>query len=74
VNGAVFTRVHVTRSGPFLESYLSKIGLEQFIPVVSRIVHFTRYELNIEHIELDDPKAGVHKLVSDAPHWSHNGH
>jgi hypothetical protein len=56
VNGAVFTRVHVTRSGRFLEGYLPKIGLEQFVPVVSRIVHFTGYELNIDQIELDEPK------------------
>lgn len=56
VNGAVFTRVHVSRSGEFLEGYLPRIGLERFVPVVSRIVHFTGYELNIDQIELDDPK------------------
>ena len=56
VNGAVFTRVHVTRSGRFLEGYLPRIGLERFSPVVSRIVHFTGYELNIDQIELEDPK------------------
>ena len=59
VNGAVFTRVHVTRSGRFLETYLPRIGLERFTPVVSRIVHFTGYELNIDQIELDDPKDSV---------------
>lgn len=58
-NGAVFTRVHVTRSGRFLESYLPKVGLERFTPVVSRIVHFTGYELNIDQIELEDPKDSV---------------
>src|SRR5512143_1510739 len=59
VNGAIFTRVHVTRSGRYLESYLPRIGLEQFVPVVSRIVHFTGYELNIDQIELDEPKDSV---------------
>jgi hypothetical protein len=59
VNGAIFTRVHVTRSGRFLEQYLPKIGLEQFTPVVSRIVHFTGYELNIDQIELENPKDSV---------------
>jgi hypothetical protein len=58
-NGAIFTRIHVTRSGRFLESYLPKIGLEGFTPVVSRIVHFTGYELNIDQIELEDPKDSV---------------
>jgi hypothetical protein len=59
VNGAVFTRVHVTRSGRYLESYLPRIGLEQFVPVISRIVHFTGYELNIDQIELDEPKDSI---------------
>jgi hypothetical protein len=59
VNGAVFTRVHVTRSGRFLETYLPKIGLERFTPVVSRIVHFTGYELNLDQIELEEPKDSV---------------
>jgi hypothetical protein len=56
VNGAVFTRTHVTRSGQFLEGYLPKIGLEQFVPVISRIVHFTGYEIHVDKIELDEPK------------------
>src|SRR6185295_12732524 len=34
VNGAVFTRMHVTRSGHYLEKYLPRIGLELFVPVV----------------------------------------
>ncbi len=56
INGAVFTRVHVSRSGKYLEGYLPRIGLERFVPVVSRIVHFTGYELNIDQIELENPK------------------
>jgi hypothetical protein len=59
VNGAVFTRKHVTRSGRYLEGYLPRIGLEQFVPVVSRIVHFTGYELDIDQIELEEPKDSV---------------
>ncbi|HET7133269.1 MAG TPA: hypothetical protein VFJ95_13515 [Gammaproteobacteria bacterium] len=59
VNGAVFTRVHVSRSGAYLEGYLPRIGLERFAPVVSKIVHFTGYELNIDQIELDDPKDSI---------------
>ena len=59
VNGAVFTRVHVSRSGHYLEDYLPRIGLERFVPVVSRIVHFTGYELNVEQIELDEPQDSI---------------
>jgi hypothetical protein len=56
VNGAVFTTTHVTRSGAYLESYLPQIGLEAFVPVVSRVVHFTGYEIPLEQIELEDPR------------------
>ena len=58
-NGAEFTRSHVTRSGKFIEGYLPRIGLEQFVPVASRIVHFTSYELDLNRIELDNPKDSV---------------
>ena len=43
----------------FSRSYLPRIGLEQFAPVVARIVHFTGYELNVEQIELEEPKDSV---------------
>jgi hypothetical protein len=56
VNGAVFTTTHVTRSGRFLEAYLPKIGLEAFVDVASRVVHFTGYEIALDEIELDDPR------------------
>ena len=55
-NGAEFTRTHVSRSGRFLEGYLPRVGLERFSPVISRIVHFTGYEMSLDRIELDDPK------------------
>lgn len=56
VNGAVFTKTHVTRSGAYLESYLPEVGLDEFVDVVSRIVHFTGYEMPLDEIELDDPR------------------
>jgi hypothetical protein len=59
INGAEFTRSHVTRSGQFLERYLPRIGMPEFAPVVSRIVHFTGYERNIDEIELENPKDSV---------------
>jgi hypothetical protein len=55
-NGAVFTLSHVSRSGAFLEGYLEHVGLTAFAPVVSRVVHFTGYELSLDAIELDDPR------------------
>lgn len=55
-HGAEFTRSHVTRSGRFLESFLPTVGLGDFVPVVSRIVHFTGYEVRAEDIRLDDER------------------
>ncbi len=55
-NGAEFTRTHVTRSGRFLERYLPKIGLDDYVPVISRIIHFTGYEVALEQIDLEEPK------------------
>jgi hypothetical protein len=56
INGAVFTTTHVTRSGAYLERYLPSIGLEAFVDVASRVVHFTGYEMALDDIELDDPR------------------
>lgn len=56
VNGAVFTTTHVTRSGAYLEKYLPRIGLEAFVDVASRVVHFTGYEMPLDEIELEDPR------------------
>lgn len=54
-NGAEFTRSHVTRSGRFIEQYLPTVGLQQFVPIAARVVHFTGYEIPLESIELEDP-------------------
>jgi len=56
VNGAVFTTTHVARSGAYLEQYLPSIGLGSFVDVVSRVAHFTGYEMPIDEIELEDPR------------------
>jgi len=56
VNGAVFTTTHVSRGGAYLEKYLPRIELGSFVDVVSRVVHFTGYEMAIDDIELQDPR------------------
>jgi hypothetical protein len=55
-NGAEFTLYHVSRSADFLRRYLPEIGLARDVGVSSMIVHFTGYELNLDDIELDDPR------------------
>ena len=58
-NGAEFTLYHVSRSADFLRRYLPDLGLARDVPVSSMIVHFTGYELDLDHIELDDPRDAI---------------
>ena len=55
-NGAEFTLYHVSRSADFLRRYLPELGLAKDAGVASMIVHFTGYELDLDEIELDDPR------------------
>jgi hypothetical protein len=55
-NGAVFTRNHVTRSARHLGRYLPTIGLGDWAPVSTRIVHFTGYEMPLELIRVGDAR------------------
>lgn len=55
-NGAVFTKVHVSRSAEFLRSYLPTIGFAQEADTAAKLSHFTGYELEIDKIQLPDEK------------------
>jgi hypothetical protein len=55
-NGAEFTRMHVGRSARFLARYLPTIGMAEWVPVATLIVHFTGYEMRFDQIRLDDPR------------------
>jgi hypothetical protein len=55
-NGAQFTLYHVSRSADFLRRYLPELGMSKDVGVASMIVHFTGYELDLDLIELDDPR------------------
>jgi hypothetical protein len=55
-NGAEFTLYHVTRSARFLTRFLPSIGMESWVPISTRVVHFTGYEIKLEDIELPDPR------------------
>jgi hypothetical protein len=58
LNGAEFTRTHVSRGARFLEEYLPVLGFGAWVPVATEIVHFTGYEVPFEHIEakVADPR------------------
>ncbi len=55
-NGAEFTLYHVTRSARFLARYLPVIGMQSWVPVSTRVVHFTGYEIKLSQIELADAR------------------
>ncbi|MBS0365823.1 MAG: hypothetical protein JSR67_08385 [Proteobacteria bacterium] len=50
-NGAEFTRSHVSRGARFLGEYLPALGLSDWVPVATQIVHFTGYEVPFTQIE-----------------------
>ena len=55
-NGAIFTKVHVSRSADFISSYLPKVGYAAEAPLASRLVHFTGYEMDVDDIRVEDPR------------------
>ena len=55
-NGAEFTMYHVSRSADFLRRYMPELGMAKDVGVASMIVHFTGYELDLDKIELEDPR------------------
>jgi len=55
-NGAVFTKIHVSRSADFLTRYLPQLGFAEEAPAAAKLVHFTGYEMDIDDIMLHDPK------------------
>ncbi len=54
LNGAEFTRTHVTRGTQFLNDYFPRLGLPQWAPVAEQILHFTGYERPFAHILVTD--------------------
>jgi hypothetical protein len=53
-NGAIFTKVHVSRSADFIATYLPKLGYAAEAPLAARLVHFTGYEMEVDDILVDD--------------------
>jgi len=53
-NGAIFTKVHVSRSADFISAYLPKLGFAAETPLAARLVHFTGYEMDIDDIRVED--------------------
>lgn len=54
INGAAYTRVHVSRGARLLRQYLPQAGLQRCTDVCTRIIHFTGYEMNPEDVPVAD--------------------
>lgn len=58
-NGAVFTKVHVSRSADFISAYLPTLGFAAEAPLGARLVHFTGYEMEVDDIPVEDARDRV---------------
>jgi hypothetical protein len=56
LNGAEFTRNHVSRGARFLRDYLPRIGLPEWVDVAGEIIHFTGYERPFDKIVTHDAR------------------
>ncbi len=45
-NGAVYTRIHVSRGIRFISDHLPQVGLDHMVGPCTRIMHFTGYEVD----------------------------
>jgi hypothetical protein len=54
LNGAEFTRTHVTRGGEFLREYLPKLGFADWVQTAVEIIHYTGYERPFSQIVTHD--------------------
>jgi hypothetical protein len=55
-NGAEYTLYHVTRSARFLSRILPSLGMESWVSMATRVVHFTGYEVDLRQLHLPDPR------------------
>ncbi|MSQ62336.1 MAG: hypothetical protein EXR33_00610 [Betaproteobacteria bacterium] len=55
-NGAIFTKIHVSRSADSIARYLPTLGFGAEAEIASRVVHFTGYEMDVDDIKVDSPK------------------
>jgi hypothetical protein len=56
LNGAVFTKVHVSRSADFLLRYLPERGFGAEAETAAQLVHFTGYEFDVDDIRIPEGK------------------
>ena len=55
-NGALYTSSHVSRSAHFLAKFMPTIGMAEWVPIATRIVHYSGYEVPFDKIDVPDPR------------------
>jgi len=55
-NGALYTSSHVSRSAHFLGQFMPTVGLAEWVPVATQIVHYSGYEVPFSKIKVEDPR------------------
>jgi hypothetical protein len=66
MNGAEYTKTHVARGGRFLEHYLDKVGMSDFVHAASRTLHFTGYEVPVDKIRVEPQFRLIGNLLGSA--------
>jgi hypothetical protein len=56
LNGAEYTRIHVSRGARFLEEYMPLIGMGGLAGAAARTIHFTGYEVAVDQIKVPGPE------------------
>lgn len=56
LNGAEFTKSHVSRSAQYIDRYMGSIGMRGAARISRQIVHFTGYEVHFDQIKAGSEK------------------
>ncbi len=55
-NGALYTSSHVSRSARFLANFMPTVGMAEWVPIATQIVHYSGYEVPFGQIKVSDPR------------------
>ncbi|MFK8029306.1 MAG: hypothetical protein AB8G18_03640 [Gammaproteobacteria bacterium] len=59
VNGAQYTKSHVSRSAHFLELFMPQFGMAEHVADTVQLVHYTGYEVDLNTLSFSDPRYRV---------------
>ncbi len=65
-HGAEYAMTHVSRSAEFMAEYLPTIGLQQWVDISGKLVHFTGHEFRPDEIDVDKKQFVLGSLAGTA--------